>query len=161
MQKRFYIWAMLRIALGLIFLWAFIDKVFGLGFSTARDAAWIHGGSPTTGFLLYATKGPFASFFQSLAGNTLIDWLFMIGLLVIGLALITGIFVKLASATGALMLLFMWLAVLPPEHHPFLDDHLIYLLVLIGFIVVHAGKHLGFGTWWTHHKLVKKYPILE
>ena len=68
----------LRTALGWTFLWAFLDKTFALGFATGRaedgtidflgDAAWISGGSPTAGFLTFATGGPFAGFFQSFAG---------------------------------------------------------------------------------------------
>ena len=32
-------------------LWAFLDKTFGLHYSTPSSKAWIHGGSPTKGFL--------------------------------------------------------------------------------------------------------------
>ncbi len=161
MRKRFYVWAILRLGLGVVFLWAFIDKLFGLGFATARENAWISGGSPTSGFLIRSTQGPFANFFQSLAGSSFIDWIFMVGLLFIGLALLAGVFVRIGSIAGAIMLFLMWLAVLPPKNNPFVDDHLIYLIILIGFIFVHAGKYWGFGTWWKHKKLVKKYPILE
>lgn len=44
--------ALLRLATGWIFLWAFLDKTFGLGFSTPIDRAWINGGTPSQGFLL-------------------------------------------------------------------------------------------------------------
>src|SRR5690348_5433065 len=54
-----YVLAMLRIALGWIFLWAFLDKLFGLGHETTEKAAWINGGSPTKGFLANAATGPF------------------------------------------------------------------------------------------------------
>ena len=161
MRKRYYVWATLRIGLGIIFLWAFLDKLFGLGFATASENSWIAGGSPTSGFLTYGTKGPLASFFQSLAGSNFVDWLFMLGLLFIGLTLLLGIFVRIGSIAGAVSLFLIWLSVLPPQNNPFLDDHLIYLAVLIGFIFVHAGRYWGFGTWWQHHKIVKKYPILE
>src|SRR3712207_7355187 len=46
-----YVLAGLRLALGWIFLWAFVDKLFGLGFATKAENAWIDGGSPTQGFL--------------------------------------------------------------------------------------------------------------
>jgi hypothetical protein len=39
----------LRVALGVEFLWAFLDKTFGLGYATPSAKAWIHGGSPTKG----------------------------------------------------------------------------------------------------------------
>ena len=42
--------AVLRITTGSIFLWAFVDKTFGLGYATASDSARINEGSPTKGF---------------------------------------------------------------------------------------------------------------
>lgn len=49
-----YIWGLLRLGMGWIFFWAFIDKVFGLGFATATGKGWIDGVSPTFGFLKFA-----------------------------------------------------------------------------------------------------------
>ncbi len=80
-----------RLAIGFEFLWAFLDKVFGLGYSTASAKAWIHGGSPTTGFLSHADGGPLRGVFHWLAGMTAVDYLFMAGLLGVGVALICGI----------------------------------------------------------------------
>ncbi|MBI2577711.1 MAG: hypothetical protein HYV77_02605, partial [Candidatus Wildermuthbacteria bacterium] len=40
-----------RISIGWIFFWAFIDKLWGLGFATAAGNSWLNGGSPTTTFL--------------------------------------------------------------------------------------------------------------
>ena len=56
------VFGLLRVAMGWTFLWAFVDKLFGLGFATGRNAetgaivfggpdAWINGGSPTAGVL--------------------------------------------------------------------------------------------------------------
>jgi thiosulfate dehydrogenase (quinone) large subunit len=170
-KKRHYFWAILRIAMGLIFLWAFFDKLLGLGFTTCLseesglqilcDSAWINGGSPTYGFLTFATKGPFATFFQYLADFKFVDWFFMIILLGVGLTLTFGILVRIGSLIGAVLLFSMWLAVLPPEHHPFLDDHIIYIIIMLGFAFVHTCKHLGFGQHWSKKKIVKKYKILE
>ncbi len=120
----------LRIVMALIFLWAFFDKVFGLGFATKPENAWINGGSPTTGFLSFATKGPFAEFFKSLAGVAGIDWLFMLGLLFIGLTLLLNRFVKWGAIAGVVMMLLMWLSLLPPENNPIVDEHIVYALVL-------------------------------
>ncbi|MDP4038962.1 MAG: hypothetical protein Q8P57_00045 [Candidatus Pacearchaeota archaeon] len=171
-SKQDYIWALLRISLGLIFLWAFFDKLIGLGFSTCLnaetnavdvmcDSSWLNGGSPTTGFLKFGTQGPFAFIFQALAGNVLIDWLFMLGLLGIGFSLILGIAVRLSGVFGIILLGLMWLAGLPPEHHPFLDEHIIYSLVLLGVIYSNAGRVLGLGNWWGNLKFVKRNRWLE
>ena len=70
--------AILRIVAGFYFFWAFLDKTFGLGYSTPSAKAWINGGSPTTGFLGSRHVGPFASMYRSMAGNAFLDWLFML-----------------------------------------------------------------------------------
>jgi len=166
------VWAMLRISLGAIFLWAFFDKMFGLGFATCRATltdivtpvcpqSWIQGGSPTMGFLQHGTKGPFADFYQSLAGNSAIDWLFMLGLLLIGTTLILGIGIRLASVTGSLLLFLMWTAALPPANNPILDDHLIYIVVLVGIYRTNRKQAWGLGKWWQDQPVVKSFPILE
>ena len=121
----------LRLALGLILLWAFFDKLFGLGFATTADKSWLAGGSPTYGFLKLATYGPFASFYQSIAGNIFVDVLFMLALLLIGLALVFGIFMKPACYGGAILMFMMWTARLPPEQNPLIDEHIIYGLIFI------------------------------
>lgn len=132
--------SLLRISLGFVFLWAFFDKLFGLGFATAVDKAWINGGSPTYGFLTFATKGPFAMFFKSIAGNPLVDWIFMIGLLAVGVSLIFNYLVKIGSIAGLLMVMLMYLAVFPPENNPIVDDHIIYALVFI--LLAYQAKSL-------------------
>src|SRR4051812_31281326 len=60
--------AVLRISTGFVFLWAFLDKTFGLGYSTPSARAWIHGGSPTQGFLKSVDVGPFQSTYHAIAG---------------------------------------------------------------------------------------------
>jgi thiosulfate dehydrogenase (quinone) large subunit len=122
--------AVLRISMGFIFLWAFLDKTFGLGFATQSANAWIRGGSPTTGFLTNAVSGPFADFFQGLAGMAVVDWLFMAGLLFVGLTLIINTWVRWGSLAGAVMMVLMYLALLWPANNPIIDDHIIYALVL-------------------------------
>lgn len=156
------VWGLVRIAIGWIFLWPFLDKLFGLGFTTTPDHAWLAGSSPTTGFLTGATKGPFAGIFQAMAGSAFVDWLFMIGILCIGVALMLGIGVRIACYSGALMLVLMFLAgFIPPEHNPIIDEHLIYAITLIGLALMPSGEWLGFGKAWAKTGLVKKYPILK
>lgn len=151
----------LRISMGFMFLWAFFDKLLGLGFATTSEKAWLAGGSPTTGFLQFAVKGPFIDFFHGLAGNGMIDWLFMLGLLFVGIALTLGIFMKLGGWAGILMLLLMYLAIgLPPENNPFIDDHFINILVILILVLSNSGKYFGFGNTWWNTSLVQKYKIL-
>jgi thiosulfate dehydrogenase (quinone) large subunit len=150
-----YLLAGLRLALGWVFLWAFLDKAFGLGHDTTSAQAWIHGGSPTQGFLGKATKGPFAGTYHSLAGTAFADISFMIALLAIGTALMLGIGMRIAAVAGAVLLVLMWTAVLPPENNPFMDDHLIYAGILVVLALLHAGNTLGLGRMWTATPLVR------
>lgn len=159
--KQEYLWASLRIGLGWIMFWAFLDKLLGLGFATPAERAWIAGGSPTTGFLQFGTSGIFADLFNSLAGNAAVDVLFMAGLLFIGGTLLLGIGNKIAGYAGALFMFMLYLTNVPPANNPIIDDHIIYLIVLIGLANVKAGHTWGLGKWWSNTWLVKKYPILE
>jgi thiosulfate dehydrogenase [quinone] large subunit len=156
-----YVWAALRFALGWTFLWAFLDKAFGWGFATATEDAWVNGGSPTEGFLSFATTGPFEGFYQSIAGQGWADVLFMVGLAGIGTALLAGVAMRIAAGSGALLMLLMWTAVLPPENNPFMDDHLIYAGLLIGLALVGAGDTLGLGRVWAKTSLVRRLPWLR
>ncbi len=132
---------LLRLVMSFIFLWAFFDKLFGLGFATLPEKAWIHGGSPTMGFLSFGVKGPFAEIFKSLAGMPVIDWLFMIGLLCVGVALLLNRFMVLAAVGGSLMFLLMYLSLLFPENNPIIDEHIVYILVLILLASLNKQKH--------------------
>jgi thiosulfate dehydrogenase (quinone) large subunit len=156
-----YVLAGLRLALGWIFLWAFIDKLFGLGYATPTENAWINGGSPTKGFLGKAVSGPLEGFYHSFAGAAWADWLFMIGLAGIGIALIAGIGLRIAATAGTVLLVAMWSAVLPPENNPFMDDHLIYAGVLVLLALTAAGNTLGLGKSWTALPIVQRLPWLK
>jgi thiosulfate dehydrogenase [quinone] large subunit len=156
-----YVAGGLRLAMGWTFLWAFIDKMFGFGFATEKDSAWINGGSPTEGFLAFAAKGPFKGIYNDIAGAAWADWLFMLGLAGIGIALLLGVFVNLASASGVVLLILMWTAVLPPENNPFMDDHLIYAGLLGLLALMNAGRYLGLGAMWERMPFVQKYPFFR
>jgi thiosulfate dehydrogenase (quinone) large subunit len=90
------------------------EKIFGLGYATPAARAWINGGSPTKGFLSGAI-GPLQGVFNSIAGAPVVDWLFMLGLLGVGLALILGVAVRAGAVFGAVMLALMYLAVWVPS----------------------------------------------
>jgi thiosulfate dehydrogenase [quinone] large subunit len=136
----------LRLAIGFEFLWAFFDKTFGLGYATPAAHAWINGGSPTKGFLSGAI-GPFQGVFNAIAGAPVVDWLFMLGLLGVGVALILGVAVRAGAVSGALMLALMYLAVWVPSTtaggqpsgstNPIVDEHIvgIFGLILIAALV--------------------------
>ena len=154
-----YLWAATRLCLGWTFLWPFLDKTFGLGHETGSADAWISGGNPTEGFLSHSA-GPFSSIYQSIAGAGVVNVLFMVGLLAIGVALLLGIAMRPACIAGATMLMLMWTASLPPENNLFMDDHIIYALVLIGLAAVGAGKTLGLGERWARTTVVQRHSWL-
>lgn len=153
--------AVVRILLGWTFLWPFLDKTFGLGFSTAASKAWILGNSPTSGFLKASTNGPFDSFYHSMIGSPVVDWLFMLGLLGIGVSLILGIYMRLASYCGILLLGLIFFANLPLKTNPLIDQHIIYIVIFYGFsLMPSVGDTFGIGKWWKSQSFVKQYPFL-
>ena len=162
---------LLRLALGIEFLWAFLDKTFGLGYATPSARAWINGGSPTNGFLSGVDAGPLQSFFNGIAGHPVVNWLFMLGLLGIGVALILGVALRIAAASGVVLLLMMWLASWPlastvagkptGSTNPLIDDHIISALaiIVVGAYAAHSAGYLG--RWWSHQPLVRRLPWLR
>ena len=166
--------AVLRIGFGITFLWAFLDKLLALGFATGKNAetgvvdrfgpdAWINGGSPTFGFLNFGVSdsNPFQGFFNSIAGDAWTNWLFMLGLLGIGLALTLGVGMRVAATTGAALYLMMWAASLPLENNPVIDVHLLGAISVVVLGLTLAGDTWGLGAQWARTTLVKKFPILR
>jgi thiosulfate dehydrogenase [quinone] large subunit len=163
--------AVLRIGVGLTFLWAFFDKLLALGFHTGYgqdgkldrfgDAAWINGGSPTEGFLKFGADGPFKDFYNNIGGTAFADFGFMFGLLAIGVALTFGAGMRLAAIAGAVMYVLMWSVVLPPENNPVLDDHLIGAVTVVALALLNAGDTWGLGSWWSRTSVVQRYPVLR
>ncbi len=151
--------AALRLSLGFVFLWAFLDKTFGLNYSTSSERAWINGGSPTKGFLASVDFGPFQSFFNTIAGAWWANLLFMAGLFAIGVALILGVGLRLAAVGAVLMMAMMWAAEWPLARftstgdptgstNPLTDYHWIYALAAVVLAVIGAGRFFGLGNWW-------------
>ena len=60
--------------------------------------AWINGGSPTDGAILFGAKGPFADLYANLAGHGSSGY--MLSMLLIGTALILGVATWLAAIGG-------------------------------------------------------------
>src|SRR5512133_934482 len=159
--------AVFRVVLGFEFLWAFLDKTFGFGYATPSARAWINGGSPTKGFLGNVAVGPFESVFHSWAGAAWADWLFMVGLLAVGVALILGIGLRIAAVSGTVMMLLMWAAEWPlakftsagepsMSTNPIVDYHIIYALALIALAVTYAGHTWGLGKLWAKLPFVQR-----
>ena len=166
--------AVLRIAFGITFLWAFFDKLLALGYATGKNAetgavdrfgpdAWINEGNPTFGFLSFGVSEDnwFHGFFTGIAGDAWTNWLFMLGLAGIGFALIFGIGIRLAAITGTMLYLMMYAASFPLENNPVVDDHLTGAIVLIVLGLTLAGDTWGFGKAWSKSTYVRKFPVLR
>ncbi|WP_371667271.1 DoxX family membrane protein [Streptomyces sp. NBC_00289] len=169
---RAYAFASLRLTTGFVFLWAFLDKTFGFGYATPSGNGWIDGGSPTKGFLGSVAVGPMESTFHSWAGDPWANWLFMLGLLGIGLALVAGVALRFAAVAGTAMMALMWIAEWPPAKHlsdgsasmstnPFVDYHLIYAVALIALAAAAAGDTLGAGRMWAKLPFVRDHSWLR
>lgn len=148
--------AAMRILIGWVFMWPFLDKLFGLGYSTASEAAVVNGGTPAQGYMVNATSGPFQDMFVWMAETFggLADFLFMFGLFGIGLAMLTGAGLKIAAWGGALLMAFMYLAALPIGQsgmgftNPVTDSHWIEAAVLLVAAYTLSGDTWGLGRWW-------------
>jgi thiosulfate dehydrogenase [quinone] large subunit len=173
------VFGVLRLFMGWTFLWAFIDKTFALGFATGRledgtvdsAAAWVNGASPTAGVIGFALTHPFQGFYQSITGYQMteagptvaawVDWVYMGALVLIGLGLILGVMTRLAAIGGiAWMAIFYTATAIWPEHNPFLDDHVVYAVILVGLILANAGRYYGLGKIWQRVDFVKDRKYL-
>ncbi|MEV0272638.1 hypothetical protein AB0H43_27995 [Hamadaea sp. NPDC050747] len=165
--------AVLRIATGTVFLWAFLDKTFGLGYATPDARAWINGGSPTKGFLANVDLGPsfLQTFFHNIAGTWWADWLFMAGLAGVGTALILGIGMRIAAGAAVAMMSMMWLAEFPLDRtaadgtpsgstNPITDYHVIYGITTVVLALTYAGQTWGLGRWWARLPFVQRHRWL-
>ena len=155
--KGMWAWTALRLLLGWSFLWAFLDKFFGLGFATCRaedsssidfvcDAATVKGGSPTWGFLNLATEASHTGFlFDWMAPSApdsinFADIAFMTALLLGGVALMLGIGTRIAAIGGAFLMAFMFLASeVWPENNPINSSHIIEMVAFLGIATVGPG----------------------
>jgi thiosulfate dehydrogenase [quinone] large subunit len=160
--------ATLRIATGFVFLWAFLDKAYGLAYATSPANAWIHGGSPTKGFLSSVDVGPFQSAFHAIAGTWWADWLFMLGMLGIGVALIAGVAIRASAVAGVLIMAMMWFAEFPLAQlasdgsasgstNPLTDYHFLYAIVLVVLAVTGSGNTWGLGRMWARLPFVQRH----
>jgi len=156
--------ASIRIILGAIFLWAFLDKTFGFGYTTPSSRAWLEGGNPTQGYL-GSSFGPLDGLFHAMAGNVLVDFLFMLGLAGVGIAMILGIGVRVGGWAGFAMVLLMYLShpapwAEPNGTHPLLDNHVLQAAAFLLLAVTPSGDTWGLGRWWKAQPLVQKRPWL-
>ena len=152
--------AILRIMMGWMMLWGFLDKLIGLGFETPAESGVIDGGSPSS-FVTFVTGGIFSDFFNSLAGNAFADLLMMAGLLILGITLILGIASKLTTIGMIAFLVIMYALHVPPVDNPVIDYHITWIAALIGILFLGGFDRISVNAEWKELWIVKRYPILE
>ena len=83
-----------------------------------------------------------------MATSEAIEWMFMLGLLFIGLPLMLGMGVRLAAAGGVAMETMMCTAgFILAEHNPVVEEHMMYGIIFLGLLLVGGGQYLGLGGW--------------
>ena len=152
-----YLLVFLRIAIGWHFLYEGVSKLFIEGWSAAP--------------YLSGSRWIFASFFHSLASSTTliaaVDFINVWGMILIGLGLMLGFLARWASAGGALMLLFFFIAYPPipgytagvPVEGSYLwvNKNLIEFIVLTVMIFISPGYLFGIDRLYTNWKEEKAH----
>ncbi|MBU6141606.1 DoxX family membrane protein [Patescibacteria group bacterium] len=142
----------LRVSLGAMFLYAGMTKLL--------DPTW-----SAAGYLLGAKS--FTGFYQWLAQPGIlpvVNFLNAWGLTLLGLALILGIGVRLASDLGAILMLLYYGALsfpFPSATAFIIDDHIIYAIVLLYLAAVGAGQVWGLEEWCMHTSFCKRHRIIH
>ncbi len=158
--KGVYAISIVRIIFGWMFLWAFFDKMFGLGFETPAGSGFIDGGSPSS-FAVYVTDGLFKDFYLSIAGNGFIDILMMLGIIALGVSLTFGIASKLGTIGSVAFFLIMFSMHIPPTDNPLVDYHILYAFAIVAVYYLGGFRKLSLHDKWKSLKIVKRFPILE
>lgn len=155
----------LRLVMGYVILSAGLGKL--------AEGGWMDPGAWTAeGYLVHgvAEANPLRGMFLFFADHLwLIDPLVMWTQILIGLALVLGLFVRLAALGGALQMLLFWMgawtaglaAGLPVENGYVIDSSFVYALILFGLGAVGAGRLLGFDGKLEETSLVQSNPWLR
>jgi thiosulfate dehydrogenase [quinone] large subunit len=146
--------AVLRIGVGIIFLWAGLEKFLGSGpqgwsaagfLSHATDGTlgWpFVTGTPAEGTIFNPTHAFWVSLSQNAAVMQLVNFLVVAGEIGIGIALILGLFTRFAASMGVLMMLLFFVAAWEFETG-IVNQHLTYAIVLAAIAGLGAGKYYG------------------
>jgi thiosulfate dehydrogenase [quinone] large subunit len=80
----------------------------------------------------------------------------MLGLLGLGLALISGIGLRIAAVAGSLLMIMMWFSLLPLVNNPIVDEHIIYAVLFWLWPQLTATPQ-----WWLRSGLSQKLSWLN
>ncbi|MEO6956002.1 MAG: hypothetical protein ABI137_04595 [Antricoccus sp.] len=156
-----YLLGLVRILIGWMFIWTFIDRTFGLGRPTSHDQAWTRGGSPIDGFVGSArdsgSRNPVPGFWQFLSEqHAWVNIVLMVLIAVIGVLLVLGFGMWFSCVAGAILLLLQWFTAWPIKDNLFLNSALLGAVVLIALLACNAGSFVGLGKRWQHQEKVTR-----
>lgn len=144
---------LLRISLGILFFYAGITKVLNPDWSAAGYLKGAQTFPELYNFLLQPEILPIINFIN--------EW----GLTLLGVSLLLGIFVRLSSKLGALLMLLYYIPILKFPYvgaNSFLvDQHVIFIFSLLLLGSLKAGRYLGLEKWCSNLPICSKYPKLR
>lgn len=145
--------AALRLSLGWLMFYAGITKVM--------DPTW-----SAAGYLKGAKTFPelFQWFLQPGVLpiiNLVNEW----GLTLLGVSLILGVFVRLSTLLGAILMLLYYFPAIQfpyvPPHSYLVDEHIIYALALLLLGALEAGRYFGLERWCASLPICSRFPALR
>lgn len=159
--------AVLRIAVGIIFLTAGVQKAFMSAepWTAAGFLKFATGGTPALaapveGVIYNPTQG----FWVALAGDaglmSVVNFLVVFGQIAIGIALILGLATRFAAAMGTLMMLFFFVAAWQFEYG-IVNQHLTYALTTGAIGYLGAGRVWGLDGLIERTEAVRHTPALR
>jgi thiosulfate dehydrogenase [quinone] large subunit len=144
--------AALRIGVGIIFLWAGLEKLFAaepfsaagfLQFGTAGSLGWpFVSGEVGEGTIFNPTHDFWAGLATNEAAMTVINVLVPFGQVGIGIGLILGLLTRFSAAMGTLMMLFFFVAAWDFAFG-IVNQHLTYALVTAFLGLIGSGNYYG------------------
>lgn len=144
---------LLRLAMGWLFLYAGVTKII--------NPEWSAGG------YLKSAK-TFPGLFQTMLDPAILPFINFInewGLTLLGASLILGLFVRLSSWLGAILMLLYYFPILdfsyPNPHSYIVDEHIVYALVLVFFAAIRAGRVWGLENWCANLPVCRRFPRLR
>ncbi|MCL9813109.1 DoxX family protein [Natranaeroarchaeum aerophilus] len=154
----------LRLVMAWVFLQAGIAKWADGGFG--EPLAW-----SSEGFLRgMDSANPLSGMFTAFADFAwLFDPLVIFGQVLIGLALLFGVFVRFAAMMGAIQMFMFWTAAwegglmagFPVQNGYFIDSSFVYMLLLFGLGAFGAGRILGLDSKLEQTEIVQQNPWLR
>ena len=144
---------LLRVSLGWLFLYAGLSKLATPGWSAA---GFLQGAKTFIGFYAWFLQPSVLP-----AINFINEW----GLTLLGVSLILGIFVRLSSALGIILMLLYYFPRLQgvhPDPNSFIvDQHIVFIFVLLVLMAWRAGRVWGLDKWCSQLPFCARYPRLR